>query len=118
MPPGSGRGGAAWSRARCGRWKLQKSSYSRSAVTVLLEQGCGLLRQLVRVTGWLVLLTATARLLVQPHIDPGHQIAPGAGALVVLQGVAPVRVTRRQRMAAEPMCESPQPTRGQPAPGS
>ncbi|HEX3957518.1 MAG TPA: hypothetical protein VHZ03_12950 [Trebonia sp.] len=39
-------------------------------------------------------------------------------ALAVLQAVAPVRVTRRQRMAAEPMRENPQPTASQPAPGS
>jgi hypothetical protein len=34
---------------------------------MLLEQACGLLRQLVCVTGWLVVLAATAGLLlVQP----------------------------------------------------
>jgi hypothetical protein len=97
--------------------RLEQAGKDVRAVTVLLEQACGLLRQLVCVTGWLVLLTATTRLLVQPHIDPGHLIVPGAGALAVLQGAAPVRATRRQRMAAEPMCESPQPTGGQPAPG-
>jgi hypothetical protein len=33
---------------------------------VFLKQACDLLRQLVSLAGWLVLLTATARLLVQP----------------------------------------------------
>src|ERR1022692_2624295 len=32
MPSGSGRSGAAWSGARCGRWELQESSYSRSTI--------------------------------------------------------------------------------------
>jgi hypothetical protein len=68
--------------------RLDRAGINVLAVTVLLEQACGLLRQLVCVAGWLVLLTAAARLLVQPHIAPGHLIAPGAGALAVLQGVA------------------------------
>jgi hypothetical protein len=51
--------------------RLDQASRDVRAVTVLLEQACGLLRQLVCVAGWLVLLTATARLLGQPHIDLG-----------------------------------------------
>jgi hypothetical protein len=99
--------------------RLDRAGSDVRAVTILLEQACGLLRQLVVcVAGWLVLLAATARLLVQPHIAPGHLIAPGAGALAVLQGVAPARVTRGQRMAAEPMREGTQSTAGQPAPDS
>jgi hypothetical protein len=98
--------------------RLDRAGRDVRAVTVLLEQACGLLRQLLCLSGWLVLLTATARLLVQPHMDPGHLIAPGAGALAVLQGVAPVRATRRQRTTAEPTRENPQPTASQPAPGS
>jgi hypothetical protein len=51
------------------------------AVTIVLEQACGLLRQLVCVADWLVLLTATARLLIHPGLAPGHLVAPGAGAV-------------------------------------
>jgi hypothetical protein len=41
----------------------------------------------------LVLLSATVTLLYQPHLDPGHLIAPGAGTLAVLQGITPARAT-------------------------
>jgi hypothetical protein len=51
----------------------------------LPQQACGLLRQLVCLTGWLVLLAATARPLVQPCLDLGHLVAPGTGALAVFQ---------------------------------
>lgn len=66
--------------------RLARVGEGISAVTVLLMQACGLLRQLVCVAGWLVLLATTARLLVRPCLDPGHLIAPGTGALAVLQG--------------------------------
>ena len=72
------------------------------AVAILLEQACGLLRQLVCVTGWLVVLAATARLLVQPHFGPGHLAAPAAGVLAVLQGISPRRAGRPQRPADQP----------------
>jgi hypothetical protein len=54
------------------------------AVTVLLEQACCLLRQLVCASGWLVVLAATGGLLVQTHVGPGHQPAPAAGVLAML----------------------------------
>jgi len=72
------------------------------AVTILLEQACGLLRRLVCVAGWLVVLAATAGLLVQPHFGPGHLATPAAGVLAALQGVSPRRAGRRQRPAARP----------------
>jgi len=88
------------------------------AVAVLLEQACGLLRQLVCVTGWLVVLAATAGLLVQPHFGPGHLAAPATGVLAVLQGTSPRRAGRRQRPADRPTCGDSQLTAGQPAPDS
>jgi len=61
-----------------------------------------MLRQLVCVTGWLVVLAATTRLLVQPHVGPGHLAAPAAGVLAVLQGISPRRAGRRQGPADQP----------------
>jgi hypothetical protein len=63
------------------------------AVTGLLEHVAGLLRQLVCVTGWLVLLWGFAGIPFQPHFSPEHLAVPGAGALAVLQGL----VDRRGR---------------------
>jgi hypothetical protein len=79
--------------------RLARAGRDVRAITVLLEQACGLLRQLVCVTGWLVVLAATVRLLVQPHFGPGHLAAPAAGVLAVLQGTSPRRAGRRQRPA-------------------
>jgi hypothetical protein len=87
--------------------RLARAGRDVRAVTVLLEQARVLLRQLVCVTGWLVVLAATARLLIQPHFGPGHLAAPAAGALAVLQGISPRRAGCRQRAA--------QPPRGLPA---
>lgn len=56
--------------------QLARAGRDVRAVAILLEQACGLLRQLVCVTGWLVVLAAVARLLVQPHFGPGHLTAP------------------------------------------
>jgi len=83
MAPAAGRSPFERRLARAGR--------DVRAATVFLEQACALLRQLVRVAGWLVLLTAIARLFLQPSVGPGYLIAPGAGALAVLQGVRPSR---------------------------
>jgi hypothetical protein len=74
--------------------RLARAGRDVRAVTVLLEQAAGLLRQLVCVAGWLVLLSATVTLLFQPRLDPGHLIAPGAGTLAVLQGLTPARAGR------------------------
>jgi hypothetical protein len=76
------------------------------AVTVLLGQVAGLLRQLVCVTGWLVLLATTATLLFQPHLTAGHLIAPGAGMLAVFQGLIP-RASRRHRAVDESLRDDP-----------
>jgi hypothetical protein len=86
MAPATGRSPFERRLARAGR--------DVRAVTIFLEQACGLLRQLVRVAGWLVLLTATTRLLLQPGLYPAYLIAPGAGALAVLQGARPSRPRR------------------------
>ena len=83
--------------------RLARAGRDVRAVAVFLEQACGLLRQLVCVTGWLVVLAATAGLLVQPHFGPGHLAAPAAGVLAVLQGISPRRANRRQRPAAQPL---------------
>jgi hypothetical protein len=80
--------------------RLARAGRDVRAVTVLLEQAAGLLRQLVCVAGWLVVLSATVTLLFQPRLDPGHLIAPGAGILAVLQGLTPGRAGRRQRTSA------------------
>jgi hypothetical protein len=82
--------------------RLARAGRDVRAVTVLLEQACGLLRQLVCVTGWLVVLAATAGLLVQPHFGPGQLAAPAAGVPAVLQGISPRRTVRRQRPVAQP----------------
>jgi hypothetical protein len=68
------------------------------------------------VAGWLVVLAATARLLVQPHFGPGHLAAPAAGVLAVLQGISPRRPGRRQRSAVQPRRGDSQLSVGQPAP--
>jgi hypothetical protein len=96
--------------------RLARASRDVRAVTVLLEQACGLLRQLVCVTGWLVVLAATAGLLVQPHFSPGHLAAPAAGVLAVLQGTSPRRAGRGQRPTAQRPRGDSQLTTGQPAP--
>jgi hypothetical protein len=44
--------------------RLARAGRDVRAITVLLEQAFGLLRQLVCVTGWLVVLAATTGLLV------------------------------------------------------
>jgi hypothetical protein len=74
--------------------KLTRVCRAIAAVTSLLEHVAGLLRQLVHVVGWLVLLAGSVRLLLQPHLSPEYLIAPGAGALAVLQGL--IRPQRRQ----------------------
>jgi hypothetical protein len=89
--------------------RLAQAGREVRAVTVFLRQACGLLRQLVRLAGWLVLLTATARLLVQPSPDLGHLVAPGAGALAVLQGLPSTRAAHRPRTPPRPLGDDPQP---------
>jgi hypothetical protein len=98
--------------------RLARAGGDVRAVTVLLEQAAGLLRQLVCVAGWLVLLYATIALLLQPRLDPGHLIAPGAGTLAVLQGLTPARARRPQRTPAVPPRDDQQPAASQPAPDS
>jgi hypothetical protein len=98
--------------------RLARAGRDVRAVTVFLEQAAGLLHQLVCVAGWLVLLSATVTFLFQPHLDPGHLIAPGAGTLAVLQGLTPARARRRQRTSAGPSRDDPQPAAGRPAPDS
>ncbi len=71
-----------------------------AAVTGLLEQVAGLLRQAVHVAGWLVLLWGAAVLPFQAHPSPVHLIAPGAGMLAVLPGLIPGWLRRRVRAAA------------------
>jgi hypothetical protein len=82
--------------------RLATAGRNVRAVAILLEQACGLLRQLVCVTGWLVVLAATARLLAQPHFGPGLLAAPAAGVLAVLQGISPRRAGHPQRPADQP----------------
>jgi hypothetical protein len=76
---------------------LTEVSRAVAALTDLLEQVAGLLRQLVKVVGWLVLLLAPFGLLLQPHLSPEHLITPGAGALAVLQGL----IKPRQRQGGQ-----------------
>jgi hypothetical protein len=61
----------------------------------------------------LVVLAATAGLLVRPHFAPGHLAAPTAGMLAVLQGISPRRAGREQRPAPR---GGSQLTASQPAP--
>jgi hypothetical protein len=89
--------------------RLARAGREVRAVTAFLKQACGLLRQLVCLAVWLVLLTATARLLVQPSPDLGHLVAPGAGALAVLQGLPSTWAARRQRMLPRPPGDNPVP---------
>jgi hypothetical protein len=96
--------------------RLARAGRDVRAVTVLLEQACSLLRQLVCLTGWLIVLAATARLLAQPHFGLGHLAAPAAGVLAVLQGISRRQTGHRQRPANRPRGDS-RPTVGQPAPG-
>jgi hypothetical protein len=96
--------------------RLARAGRDTRAVTILLQQACGLLRQLACVTGWLVVPAATARLLVQPHFGSGHLAAPAAGVLAVLQGINPRWAGRRQRSAAQPPRGDSQLTADLPAP--
>jgi hypothetical protein len=98
--------------------RLARAARDVRAVTILLEQAAGLLRQLVCVAGWLVLLSATVTLLLRPRLDPGHLIAPGAGTLAVLQGFTPARATSRQRTSAAPARDDPQSAASQSTPDS
>jgi hypothetical protein len=82
--------------------RLARAGRDVHAVTILLQQACGLLRQLVCATGWLVVLAATAGLLAEPHFGPEHLAAPTAGVLAVLQGISPRRAGRRQRPPDRP----------------
>ena len=61
----------------------------------------------------LVVLAATAGLLVRSHFGPGHLAAPAAGMLAVLQGISPRRAGREQRPAPR---GGSQLTASQPAP--
>jgi hypothetical protein len=84
------------------RWAARASS-AVAALTGLLEQVAGLLRQLVRVVGWLCLLWGAVALLAHPSLSVGHLVAPGAGALAVLQGlVRPARRAEGDESAASP----------------
>lgn len=65
--------------------RLAEASKAIVAVTGLLEDVAGLLRQLVHVVGWLILLYGSVSLLLRPHLSPEHLITPGAGALAVIQ---------------------------------
>jgi hypothetical protein len=64
------------------------------AVTGLLEDVAGLLRQLVLVVGWAVVLWGLVGLFSQPHFSLEHLVTPGAGGLAVLQGL--IRPWRRK----------------------
>jgi hypothetical protein len=66
--------------------RLAEFSKAVVAMTSFLEHVAGLLRQLVHVTGWLVVLSGSLGLMLQPHLSPEHLITPGAGVLAVLQG--------------------------------
>jgi hypothetical protein len=78
--------------------RLAELSKALAAVTGLLEHVAALLRQLVHVVGWLVLLSGSVSLLLQPHLSPVHLITPGAGMLAVLQGA----IKPRRRQAGDP----------------
>jgi hypothetical protein len=69
--------------------RLEEASKVVRAVTGLLRHTSGLLRQLVMTVGWLVLLTGSVRLLIDPPstLSPSHFVAPGAGAAAVIQGL-------------------------------
>lgn len=75
--------------------KLEVASAVVKATTSLLVQTGHMLRQLVTIAGWLVLLAATVRLLLNPPyaLSPQQFLAHGAGAAAVLQGLvkAPTR---------------------------
>jgi hypothetical protein len=75
--------------------RLGEVSKAIQAVTALLEDVAGLLRQLVHVVGWLVLLAGAVGILVHPQFSPEHLAVPGAGVLAVLQGV--IKSRRQQR---------------------
>jgi hypothetical protein len=64
------------------------------AFSGLLEQIANLLRHLVLVAGWLILLAGSIGLLVHPHLSPEHLLAPGAGALAILQSLIKPRRRR------------------------
>jgi hypothetical protein len=78
------------------RW-LAKASRTIIAITRFLESVASFLRQLVQVVGWVVLLISTVGLLVHPHLSPDHLVAPGGGALAILQSL----IGSRHRKADE-----------------
>ena len=75
--------------------RLEHATRILNAANKLLLQVAACLRQLVTVTGWLVLLVSTVTLLVNPHVPPTHFVTPGAGALAVIQGLIKARSKSR-----------------------
>lgn len=74
--------------ARSSSWarRLAGTGASIAAVTGLLENIAGLLRQLVQVAGWLLLLVGCIGLFFRPHLSIEYLATPGGGALAVMQG--------------------------------
>jgi hypothetical protein len=71
--------------------RLARLGASIAAITGLLENVAGLLRQLVQVAGWLLLLVGCVGLFFHPHLSIAYLATPGGGALAVLQGFIRLR---------------------------
>lgn len=86
--------------------RVARATDDVEAVTGLLKQVAALVEQLVVVVGWLVLLCGSVALLFQTHPPLEHLVAPGAGALAVIQGRIATwlasRIQARSRSLAEP----------------
>lgn len=67
--------------------RLGRASQVVKAITRFLEDISSLLRQLVQVIGWIVLLIGIANIMLHPHLPTSHLLAPGAGALAILQSL-------------------------------
>lgn len=95
---------------------LAKASRLVCAVTGFLEQIANLLRQLVHITGWLILLASCINLLIHPHLSLEHLLMPGFGTLAVLQSM--IRPRRRpEDTDAVILLESTPPIDAEPWPG-
>lgn len=87
--------------------RMARAAQGVAALTGLLEQVAALLHQLVIVAGWVVLLCGSVVLVFQSHPPLEHLVAPGAGALAVIQGRIAAWLSRRTQAAGAQ--EVPQP---------
>lgn len=80
---------------------LDDKATALAAVSRVLHQVAVCLRQLVSVSGWIVLLVSTITLALHPQITPAHMLPPGAGTAAIVQSLIKPRAKRSEESTSD-----------------